>query len=336
MSCTGALQEFGLREKELVNARLRVVVFVAAAGGLLVSCRERQEAVAAEVPALEIKAEVTRPRTATVVAPYDGRVGTVNVHEGGTVRAGEIVLTIANPAVQRDLAYSRAQLALAEYRLRQTQNPKRTPQSSSDDSDARERIRIAEAIVDNKKSRLERFEKLFATRDITKDEVALARIEYDAAVRDLRAERKNLANASAQTQSSDPALLQLDLERARAEVAILEDRVRQLQVAAPIGGVVTRILAAPGDTIFPRDPLLEVTDASTLEVRGTIAPELLRHVRAGMPVEVKIFTVPPRRFRSSIKTVIPPAAGAGATISVPVSNPDGVLQPGTTAIITVR
>lgn len=292
---------------------------------------------AAEVPALEIKAEVARPRMATVVAPSDGRVGAVHAHEGGTVRAGEIVITIANPALQRSLAYSRAQLALAEYRLRQTQNPKRVQRSTSDDGDARERIRIAQAIVDNRKSRLDRFEKLFATRDITKDEFELARIEYDAAVRDLRAERKNLENANAaQTQSGDPALLQLDVERARAEMAILEDRSRQLQVAAPIGGIVTRLLAAPGDTIFPRDPLLEITDASTLEVRGTIAPELLRHVRAGMPVEVKVFTVPPRRFRASIKTVIPPAAGAGATISVPVSNPDGVLQPGTTAIITVR
>ncbi|MGN6182527.1 MAG: HlyD family secretion protein [Thermoanaerobaculia bacterium] len=318
-----------------MNAPVRVVVLLAAVGGLLSACRERQEAVAAETPALEIKAEVTQPRTATVVAPFDGRIDAIRVAEGASVRAGDVVVTINNPGVQRDLAYARAQLALAEHRLRQAQTPHRALKPRTDDS--RERIRIAQSIAEQRKSRLDRYEKLFATRDITKDELEVARIEYAAAMRDLEAERRNVANEQVSpSQTSDPELLRLDVDRARAEVAVIEDRGRLLSVAAPINGVVTRIVAEPGDSIFPRDPLFEVTDASTVEVRGAIAPELLRHVRAGMPVDVKVFTVPPRRFRASIKTVIPPAAGAGATITVPVSNPDGVLQPGTTAIITVR
>ncbi|HEX7807581.1 MAG TPA: efflux RND transporter periplasmic adaptor subunit, partial [Thermoanaerobaculia bacterium] len=174
------------------------------------------------------------------------------------------------------------------------------------------------------------------TRDITNDELETARLEYAAARRDLNAERKSLESSQVAAQAIDPALMKLDVDRARAELAVIEDRERQLRVLAPIAGIVTRIQAAPGDSIYPRDPLLEITDASTVEVRGAIAPELLRHVRPGLPVEVKVFTVPPRRFQAQIKTVVPPAAGSGATISVPISNPDGVLQPGTTAIITVR
>ncbi|HEX7830763.1 MAG TPA: efflux RND transporter periplasmic adaptor subunit [Thermoanaerobaculia bacterium] len=300
---------------------------------LLGSCRERPEAVAAEVPALEIKAEVTRPRMAAVVAPYDGRIESVSVAEGGAVKAGDVVAVIANPTVQRDLAYSRAQLALAEYRLRLAQKP---AQRATPNDDAKERVRVAQAIVDHRKSRLDRYEKLFVTRDITNDELETARLEYAAARRDLNAERKSLESSQVAAQAIDPALMKLDVDRARAELAVIEDRERQLRVLAPIAGIVTRIQAAPGDSIYPRDPLLEITDASTVEVRGAIAPELLRHVRPGLPVEVKVFTVPPRRFQAQIKTVVPPAAGGGATISVPISNPDGVLQPGTTAIITVR
>jgi membrane fusion protein (multidrug efflux system) len=316
-----------------LNLRLQLVVVATAIGALLASCRERQEAVAAEVPTLEIKAEVTKPRTAIVVAPYDGRIATMIATEGTIVHAGDVIVTLANPTVERDLAYSRAQLALAEYRLRNASAPKRG--MTSVDDDAAERVRVAQSIVQSRKARLDRYENLFTTHDITSDELENARIEYAAAKRDLNAERRAAQNVNV-AQPGDPALLQLDVDRARAEAAVIEERQKQLRVVAPMNGVITRVLAAPGDAIYPRDPLVEVTDTSTLEVRGTIAPELLRHVRAGMPVDVKVFTVPPRRFSASIKTVAPPSDANGAMISVPVSNPDGVLQPGTSAIITVR
>jgi multidrug resistance efflux pump len=297
------------------------------------SCRERQEAVAAEVPALEVKAEVAKPQTAAVVAPYDGRIDAVRVTEGAAVKAGDVVMTISNPTVERDLAYTRAQLALAEYRLRNANAPRRSAPASEPNND--DRIRAIENIARSRKTRLDRYENLYKTRDITADELENARMEYAAAERDLAAER-NVRQRAEMVQPTDPGLLRLDLEKARAEMAVVEDRKRQLTVVAPIGGVVTRILASTGETIFPRDPLFEVTNASTLDVRGLVAPELLRHVKPGMPVDVKVFTVPPRRFTAAIRNVVPPTDSGGATIVVPITNPDGVLQPGTPATITVR
>lgn len=308
-------------------------VVLAATVALLVSCRAREESLAAEPPRLEIKAEVARPATAAVVAPYDGRIGTLLVPQGTRVAAGAVVMTIANPTVERDLAYSKAQLALAEYRLRNAGRPVRSAPSPAQNN--ADRIRAAEEIARSRKSRLDRYEGLFRTRDITADELENARMEYAAAMRDLAAER-SVRRTVEVAQPGDPALLQLDVEKARAELGVIEDRQRLLSVTAPIAGVVTRVLVQPGQTIFPRDPLFEVSDAATLDVRGAIAPELARHVRAGMAAEVKIFTVPPRRFNTTITHVVPAADAAGAAVVVSVSNPDGVLQPGTPATITVR
>lgn len=317
-----------------MNVRPIGVVLAAATVALLTSCRAREESLAAEVPRLEIKAEVAKPATAAVVAPYDGRVATLLFPEGARVTAGAVVMTISNPTVERDLAYTRAQLALAEYRLRNAGRPPRTapaPNANNDD-----RVRAAEEIVRSRKSRLDRYEGLFRTRDITADELENARMEYAAANRDLAAERNARRTVAEVAQPSDPALLQLDVDKARAELGVIEDRQQHLRVTAPIAGVITRILAKPGEMIFPRDPLFEVSDSSTLEVRGPIAPELVRHVQAGTPTEVQIFTVPPRRFNTTVRQVIPAADAAGATVVVSVSNPDGVLQPGTSATITLR
>lgn len=322
-----------------MNARPIVVALTVAAFGFATACRERQEAVAAETPRLEIKAEVAKPQSATVVAPYDGRIAELRVAEGTRVNAGDELLTITNPTVERDLAYARAQVAVAEYRLRNAQSPRRAAPktSAAPDPQREERIRAAEEIVRGRKARLDRYEFLFKSHDITADELENARLEYAAAQRDLANERAATQSAAADPATSgDPALLRLDLEKARAEAAVIEDRQRQLRVIAPMTGVVTRLLAQKGESIFPRDPILEITDAMNVEVRGSIAPELQRHVKAGTQVEVKVFTVPPRRFTTTIRNVIPPADAGGATIVVPLSNPDGVLQPGTPATIMVR
>lgn len=297
---------------------------------LLSGCRERQNVATTEDTALEIKAEISKPRSALVVASYDGRI-TALPAEGTRVNEGELLTTLDNPAVQRDLAYSRTLVALAERRV-QLATTTRRPEAP--DAGVAERIRVAEAIVEHRKERLQRLETLYATKDVTRDELQNARLELAAATRDLNAERRMMSTP--QAQAADPTLLRLDLDRARAEAAVIADRQTHLQVLAPIGGVVTRVVAGPGTNVYARDPILEISDLATLEVRGTVSPELLRYVKPGMIVDVRIFSVPPRRFRTPIRSVIPPADANGAAITVAVPNPDGVLQPGTAATITVR
>jgi hypothetical protein len=53
-------------------------------------------------------------------------------------------------------------------------------------------------------------------------------------------------------------------------------------------------------------------------------------------VEVKLMTIPPRRYREPIARVIPPGAEGGSGIVVNVPNPDRMLQPGTPAVITIQ
>jgi HlyD family secretion protein len=295
-----------------LTRRLLALMVLAAAFVLLGACRDQQQAIAADVAKLDIKAAVAPPQTATVSAPIDGRIATLGIREGAMVKAGDILLSLANPTIERDLAYARAQVALAEYRLRHVGRASARPESLK--------------ILETRKAKLDRYKTLYATHDVSLDELENAEAEYAAAQRD----------AVAGAPVDDPALLRLDLEKAKAEEALVADRKERLIVAAPIGGVITRLLVNPGDNVFPRDPMLEIANAETLDVRGSIAPELQRYIHSGMPAEVKVFTVPPRRFVANIRTIVPATDSAGPTLVVPVPNPDGVLQPGMPAVITVR
>ena len=288
------------------------------------ACTEKPEAAAADVPGIEIRASVAAPQTASAIAAVDGRIATLRTAEGAAVQQGAVVATITNPGVERDIAYAKAQVAVAEQKLREVRRPIAQTLILGD---AGARERASAEILKNREAKRDRYRQLFASHDISKQELEDAENEYAAALRDWLVERERASQKVIQT---DDSILRLELERAKAELAFANERRGLLEVRAPISGVVTRVAARPGEMIFPRDPIVEIANNATVEVRGTIAPELQRFIRSGTPVEVKVMTVPPRRFNVPIKNVLP------GTVVVELPNPEGVLTAGQNAVITVK
>jgi multidrug resistance efflux pump len=291
-------------------------------------CGEKPGAAAAETPQLEVRAVVAAPQTAIAISTIDGRIATLLVQEGQLVQTGAAIATLTNASVDRDIAYAKAQVAVAQQRLRDARRPV-IKTILPGDNGARERA--SAQILRNATARRDRYRQLYATHDVSQQELEDAETAYAAALRDSLNERER---ASQRVMQTDTGLLQLELERAQAELAYASDRRALLEVKAPMSGIVTRVAARPGQNIFPRDPIVEIANTTTVEVRGTIASELTRYVRVGLPVETKVFTVPPRRFTVPVKNVLP--GNGGATLVVELPNPDGVLQEGQTAVVTVK
>jgi multidrug resistance efflux pump len=319
-----SLQELRLWVKTMSTPRATGALLSVLAWTFAAACTDRPEAVAADVPGLEVRATVATPQTASAIAAVDGRIATLLVAEGAAVQQGATIATIVNPAIDRDIAYARAQVAVAEQRLREARRPIAQTLILGD---AGARERASAEILKNREAKRDRYRQLFASHDISKQELEDAENEYASALRDWLVERERASQKVIQT---DDSILKLELERAKAELAFANERRGLLDVRAPISGVVTRVAARPGETIFPRDPVVEIANNATVEVRGTIAPELQRFVRSGMPVEVKVLTVPPRRFTVPIKNVLP------GTIVVELPNPEGMLTAGQSAVITVK
>jgi membrane fusion protein, multidrug efflux system len=308
----------------MVRSRVTGTLLGVLAWTMATACTDKPEAVAADVPRLEVRATVAAPQTASAIAAVDGRVATLLVSEGSAVRQGAQIATIANPGIDRDIAYAKAQLAVAEQRLREARRPIAQTLILGD---AGARERASAEILKNREAKRDRYRQLFASHDISKQDLEDAENEYAMALRDWLVERERASQKVIQT---DNSILQLELERARAELAFANERRNLLDVRAPISGVVARVAARPGETIFPRDPIVEIANNATVEARGTIVPELQRYVRTGMPVEVKVLTVPPRNYTVRIKNVLP------GTIVVELPNPEGALTAGQSAVITVK
>ncbi|HEX2062714.1 MAG TPA: efflux RND transporter periplasmic adaptor subunit [Thermoanaerobaculia bacterium] len=291
-------------------------------------CDEQPDAVAAGTPSVEVRGTVASAQTANAIAGIDGRVARVAVTEGARVRQGDLVATLTNSSIDRDLAFARAQVASIQQRLRDARKPIAT---SLILGDAGARERAAAEILATREARRDRYRELYKTHDITKQELEDAEAAYAAALRDWLGERER---ASMKVVQTDTSVLELELQKAKAEEALAAERKSLLEVRAPLSGVVTRVAAHPGETIFARDAVVEIANTATVDVHAQIAPELMRYVRPGMHVDVKVLTVPPRRFTVPVRSVVPGTGGAIVVVQLP--NPDGVLHQGQNAVVTVK
>jgi len=301
-----------------------VLALCGAAAAIAFGCRETDTASGSEPPRIEVKATVAPIDAVAVVAPIEGHVTRVAVAEGAVVRKGDLLLTLENASVDRDLAYAHAQVAADERRLRAMHVAPPLPSADGEKASAE--------ILRNKEAKLVRYKQLFTTGDVARQDVQDVETEVAAARREWLAERER---RQAAPPSSDPALIEAELDRARADQKLAEYRKSLLTIVAPANGL-AHVRVHEGDDVFTRDPLAEVRDASSVRVQAQVAPELLRFVRAGQTVDVKVMTIPPRSFREPIASVSEPGADGGAAIAVKVPNPDRMMQPGTPAVITVQ
>lgn len=299
---------------------------------LLAGCRKDEVSAESDAPPpIEIKATVHPAQSMTVVAQIDGQVQGMPLREGAKVVANQEILELSNPAVERDAAIARAHLDWSEARRRRGSQPPRPATAPPRDT-----LEITAKILAVKQQRFEKMRALRKSRDITARELEHAEVEYLAALRDYNNERRAAA-VIPPAPSDDRELLAIEQGKNAAEARFAEQRRSMLHVTSPIAGTVTRLHVKQGQAVFPRDPIADVSDVATMHVRGDVAPELLRYLRPGMRVDVKVLSVPPRTFAEEIDSVLPvQGESRTATVVVTIPNLDGALQPNTQALITLR
>ncbi len=298
-------------------------------------CGQEESRAGTAPPPIEIRGTVRPAQSATITAQVDGVVNELAAGDGNRIDAGALIVQLGNPAVERDAEVAQAQLDLIDARLRRAGRP-----APSAPARSRDTLDIAGQILTLRKQRYEKLKALRGANDVTAGELQQAEVEYLAALRDYNAERR--APAAAAPVSDDSELLRLERQRIVAEQKFAQHRQSLLGIRAPFAGVLTKVHVTRGQAVYPRDPIADLADLSTLQVRGGIAPDLLRYIRPGMRVDVKIMTTPVRTFADEIDAIVPAqTSAAGAPASLPelvitIPNPDASLQPNVEAIITLR
>ena len=217
----------------------------------------------------------------TLYAPAGGTV-TLKTNAGDSVKRGDVMAVVDSPELQNELQREKATLAQLEAEVaRQRILARKSSLLAQREADDAEVTRLA-ALRD-----LQRAQRGF-------DLGAIAEVEYlrakDAmASADIRSQH---AGAAAKLESQDVSLglktQEQLLERQRLVTVNLERRVDELNVRAPVDGVIGTLSVNDRAVVVANTPLMTVVDLSRLEVELEMTESYAEDLGLGMTAEVRI------------------------------------------------
>ncbi|WP_210244180.1 efflux RND transporter periplasmic adaptor subunit [Arenimonas fontis] len=217
----------------------------------------------------------------TLYAPAAGTVA-LKIEAGDTVAKGQVLALLDSPELQNELQQERATLAQLEAEVaRQRILARKASLLAQRDADEAEVARLA-ALRD-----LQRAKRGYELGALPEVDYLRAKDALESA--EIRARH---ASAAARLEASDVALAlktqeQL-LERQRLLTANVERRVEELNVRAPVDGIVGTLNVADRAVVAPNTALMTVVDLSRLEVELEVPESYAEDLGLGMTAEVRI------------------------------------------------
>ena len=275
------------------------------------------------------------------VAPYSFRaryptfVERVYAVEGQQVKRGQMLFALNDTEMQAQLAQARADLATEEEAL----NVAKAGGYASQGAKAAADLQKAEASRDQLRRDNDTLTKLVEEKAATPEELAQNRLRLTEAEADARSaeKMKQTLDQQAHLDSGRVALL---VDRARANVRDLEDKVASAHAVAPFDGTLYSLPIHQGDFVKDGDLLGEMADLRQVRIRAFIDEPELGQIEVNQPVEI-LWDARPDRVWNGRTEILPKQVVTRGTRNVgelicSVTNDRLDLLPNTTVDVRIQ
>ena len=252
-----------------------------------------------------------------VVSMGTGRLSSMNVKVGDTVEAGQLVATMTNPDIKKQMDNQKLTLSSMESEYEQERNliekeaeSKRRVLAAQRDNTSSS-IKIQESKAKWLRDRLSAYEELFEQGYVLKQNVVQTRLDLDNTMLEIEKLKNELGNNHLQEVELQESVQQrifkqrFDIEQTKGKVELLEQQFNEsTQVLSPIKGTVVSLEAMEesmlqtGMTIINVEPL-----DNNLTVLMTVSAMKGKKVLPGMTAEITPSTVKREEYGYMLGTV---------------------------------
>jgi len=200
-------------------------------------------------------------------AELSGKLKSVFVEEGETVKRGQILAELVNSDYQAQVESARAEVAQKEAELRKVINGARREERR----EALSSVHEAEAVMNHAQAEMLRYQKLFAAGVVSREEAESYAKEYEVAKakHQVNLQRHTLIDEDAREE--DVAMAQANLSAARAKLDEAQALLAKTFLHSPIDGRVLRKHHRAGESVSNGstvpDPIFTLGDTRSLRVR---------------------------------------------------------------------
>ena len=315
-------------------------------GGVVTAVEVARATAGTAISALSLSGAVAATSSLPLSPGVAGRVAAIDVVAGQSVRAGQVLVSLANPVLRAQLAEARAAVATAQAKLAAAEAPP-TAQTLAvaQDGVAKAQAGLAAAEQAYQQAVLAARQASPARSGTTTTTQAKAPgsaadvSAAEAAVASAQA-ALNLAEAEAAAASAPPSAASLQplvsaVGQAQAAEAVVQANLAEESLRAPFAGTVASLAATAGELVGAGTTVLTL-DGAALSVQAPVSQADLPLLRAGDPATLSILgggTTLPARV-TALSPVADPSALTFQVTLTPTSDPPW-LHPGEAAVVSV-
>ncbi|GGZ14369.1 membrane protein [Novosphingobium colocasiae] len=228
-----------------------------------------------------------------------GRVLEMRAEEGDRVRAGQILAVLDTTDMALQAKQAGAQIAVARQNLAKLRNGTRP----EDLAQAQDRLTAAEAEAARAGADFTRLKSISGATDgrgVSQRELDQARAAAQAASAQAGVAREALRSARNGARKEDVAAAAAQVDAADAQQGLLNHRIAQGTLRAPVDGVVRARLIEPGDMASPQRPAYGIALTHPKWVRVYVGEADLGRVRQGIGAQVVSDSRPDRPVKGRV------------------------------------
>lgn len=243
-----------------------------------------------------------------VELPFNGseRIAAVLVQEGDRVRQGQLLARLETGRLAPQVARAQADVAVQQQAVDRLHHGNRPEEIAQ----ARANVQAAAADVANARAQFERLQSLSdssAGKAVSRQDVDAARAARDNADARLAVNQKALALQQAGPRSEDIAQGEAQLQADRAQLALLQQQLKDADLLAPLDAVVRSRIVEPGEIASPQKAAFTLAITDPKWVRAYVGEPDLGAVREGMKATVTVDAFNGRSFPGWIGFISPVA-----------------------------
>ncbi len=279
---------------------------------------EQAGGAAAGTPVLTASGYLVARREAVVSSKIQGRLLDLRVEEGSVVKLGDLIARLESADYEAQLARARASLEQSVAALVSAEAA--IQRAEADLAESQRQLNVNTRLSTDKLVPID-------TLDAAKSKVRMS----EAALAQAKAERdRATANQS----------------QAKADVSLAEAQLQNTVIRAPFAGTVVKKMAEVGESVAPIPPgvnistasgaIVALADLATLEMEADVSEANVARLTDGQPAEVSVEAFPDRKYKATLRQIIPTADRTKATVLTKVTliEKDKDLKPEMSAKVT--
>ena len=249
-------------------------------------------------------------RVYKIASSQGGKVVEALVEQGDKVKTGALLLTLDQASLESAHDQAQAAVDAAQAALSVLQE-KPTARNVAEATVAVDR---AEAELDAAKAGRDLLLSSYEPSEPPEAELNEAESAIDVAEVGVALAEAQLAQVKAGPLEAEEKILRAQLREAQANLRLIELQLEDLNLRAPINGIIVRVMHSVGEVASPGSPILYLMDPKVLTLKLYIPVNQVARISIGDEFEITMDAYPDEKFFGSVLHIADEAQFTPATV----------------------